>query len=136
MEAQTARVPRKTVVLIVARYPLVLAGLTLLYFSGWLPAAAGGCGFVDSRWRGFGGIFIFDWRQSGSQADGVSSRKGFLQRWNTRLWFTALLNRLLAGIVSPATHERWALCPRIRRILFPITLPCRFWFLCCLRGAH
>jgi len=37
MEAQTARVPRKTVVLIVARYPLAVAGLTLLYFSGWLP---------------------------------------------------------------------------------------------------
>lgn len=37
MEAQTARVPRKTVFLIVARYPLLLAGLTLLYLSGWLP---------------------------------------------------------------------------------------------------
>ena len=37
MEAQTARVPRKTVVLIAARYPLVLGGLVLLYFKGWLP---------------------------------------------------------------------------------------------------
>jgi hypothetical protein len=37
MEAQTGRVPRQTAFLMVARYPLVLAGLTLLYFSGWLP---------------------------------------------------------------------------------------------------
>jgi hypothetical protein len=37
MEADTARVPRKTAILMVARYPLMVAGLTLLYFSGWLP---------------------------------------------------------------------------------------------------
>jgi hypothetical protein len=37
MDAQAGRVPRKTAILIVARYPLVLAGLTLLYFSGCLP---------------------------------------------------------------------------------------------------
>jgi hypothetical protein len=37
MEVQTAQVPRKTAILLVARYPLILLGLTLLYFSGWLP---------------------------------------------------------------------------------------------------
>lgn len=37
MAAKTARVPRKTAVLIVARYPLALAGLAALYFSHWLP---------------------------------------------------------------------------------------------------
>lgn len=56
MEVQTAQVPRKTAVLLVARYPLILLGLTLLYFSGWLPmlpVVAGllvpGCGvFAES----------------------------------------------------------------------------------------
>jgi hypothetical protein len=37
MLIQTAHVRRKTVVLMVARYPLALAGLAFLYFSGWLP---------------------------------------------------------------------------------------------------
>jgi hypothetical protein len=37
MDVQTGRVPRKTAFLMVARYPVVLTGLTLLYFSGWLP---------------------------------------------------------------------------------------------------
>ncbi len=37
MEIQTGRVPGRTVILIVARYPLLLAGLTLFYFSGFLP---------------------------------------------------------------------------------------------------
>lgn len=37
MEVQTAKVPRKTTILLVARYPLTLLSLTLLYFSGWLP---------------------------------------------------------------------------------------------------
>src|ERR1017187_3077593 len=37
MEVQTAKVPRKTAILLVARYPLVLLALTLLYFSGWVP---------------------------------------------------------------------------------------------------
>jgi len=37
MGAQSGRVPFKTAFLIVARYPLALAALTLLYFSGWLP---------------------------------------------------------------------------------------------------
>ena len=56
MEVQTAQVPRKTAILLVARYPLILLGLTLLYFSGWLPilpVVAGllvpGCGvFAES----------------------------------------------------------------------------------------
>jgi hypothetical protein len=37
MGAQSARVPFKTAFLMVARYPLALAALALLYFSGWLP---------------------------------------------------------------------------------------------------
>jgi hypothetical protein len=37
MEIQTAQVPRKTVVLMVARYPLALSGLAFCYFSGWVP---------------------------------------------------------------------------------------------------
>ena len=37
MDVQTGRVPGRTAFLMGARYPLVLAGLTLLYFSGWLP---------------------------------------------------------------------------------------------------
>jgi len=37
MEAQSAHVPFKTAFLMVARYPLALAGLVLLYFTGWLP---------------------------------------------------------------------------------------------------
>jgi len=37
MDVQTARVPRKTAFLMVARYPLALAGLAVLYFGGWLP---------------------------------------------------------------------------------------------------
>jgi len=36
-EIQTSRVPRKTAILMVARFPLALAGLAFLYFSGWLP---------------------------------------------------------------------------------------------------
>ena len=44
MEAQTARVPRMTVFLIVMRYPLSFAGLVILYYSRWLdplPVIAG-----------------------------------------------------------------------------------------------
>jgi hypothetical protein len=37
MGAQSAHVPFKTACLMVARYPLALAALALLYFSGWLP---------------------------------------------------------------------------------------------------
>jgi hypothetical protein len=37
MEIQTAQVPRKTAFLMVARYPLALAGLAVLYIGGWLP---------------------------------------------------------------------------------------------------
>ena len=56
MEVQTAQVPRKAAIMLVARYPLILLGLTLLYFSGWLPilpVVAGllvpGCGvFAES----------------------------------------------------------------------------------------
>jgi hypothetical protein len=36
MEAQAAQAPRKTVILMVARYPLALAGLAILYIGGWL----------------------------------------------------------------------------------------------------
>jgi hypothetical protein len=44
METQTARVPRMTVFLIVARYPLSFAALFVLLYSGWLsplPVIAG-----------------------------------------------------------------------------------------------
>jgi len=44
MEAQTARVPRKTLFLIVLRYPLSFAGLFILFYSRWLrpmPVIAG-----------------------------------------------------------------------------------------------
>jgi len=37
MAAQSGHVPFKTACLMVARYPLALAALALLYFSGWLP---------------------------------------------------------------------------------------------------
>jgi hypothetical protein len=37
MEAQTARVPPRTAVLMIARYPLAFAGLAILYYGGWLP---------------------------------------------------------------------------------------------------
>jgi hypothetical protein len=37
MEAQTAHVPFKTAFLMVARFPLALVALMLLYLSGWLP---------------------------------------------------------------------------------------------------
>jgi hypothetical protein len=37
MASQAARVPSKTVFLMVARYPLVLAGFAILYVSGSLP---------------------------------------------------------------------------------------------------
>jgi len=37
MDIQAARVPRKTVALLVARYPLAFGGLALLYITGWLP---------------------------------------------------------------------------------------------------
>ena len=44
MEAQTARVPRMTVFLIVLRYPSSFAGLFILFYSRWLrplPVIAG-----------------------------------------------------------------------------------------------
>jgi hypothetical protein len=44
MEVQTGRVPRKTIFLIVLRYPLVLGALLVLYYTGWLrplPVVAG-----------------------------------------------------------------------------------------------
>jgi len=44
MEAQTGRVPRKTVFLIVLRYPLSFAALFILLYTGWLsplPVVAG-----------------------------------------------------------------------------------------------
>jgi hypothetical protein len=44
MEAQTARVPRMTVFLVVIRYPLSFAGLIILYYGRWLsplPVIAG-----------------------------------------------------------------------------------------------
>jgi len=37
MAAQSAHVPFKTAFLTVARYPVALAALALLYFSGWVP---------------------------------------------------------------------------------------------------
>jgi hypothetical protein len=37
MGVQTAQVPRKTAILMIARYPLALAGLAFLSISGWLP---------------------------------------------------------------------------------------------------
>lgn len=37
MEVQTASVPRKTLVLMVARYPVAMLGLAFLYIGGWLP---------------------------------------------------------------------------------------------------
>jgi hypothetical protein len=37
MQLNTGKVPRRTVVLLIARYPLFVAALTLLYLSGWLP---------------------------------------------------------------------------------------------------
>jgi hypothetical protein len=52
MDAQTARVPRITVVLLVLRYPLCFAGLFVLYVTHWLsplPLTAGllvACGGV------------------------------------------------------------------------------------------
>lgn len=44
MEAQTARVPRMTIFLIVMRYPLSFAALVILYYGRWLdplPVIAG-----------------------------------------------------------------------------------------------
>ncbi len=37
MDIDSGRVPHKTVVLLVARYPLAFGGLALLYLTGWLP---------------------------------------------------------------------------------------------------
>jgi hypothetical protein len=37
MGGQASQVPRKTAILMVARYPLAMAALAFLYFSGWLP---------------------------------------------------------------------------------------------------
>jgi hypothetical protein len=37
MNAQSARVPFTTAFLMVVRYPLTVAALALLYFTGWLP---------------------------------------------------------------------------------------------------
>lgn len=37
MGNQTARVPQRTAILMVARYPLALGGMALLFFSGWVP---------------------------------------------------------------------------------------------------
>jgi len=44
MEVQTGRVPRRTIFLIVMRYPLAFAAFLILYYTGWLrplPVVAG-----------------------------------------------------------------------------------------------
>ena len=37
MGTDTGRVPVKTIIMVVGRYPLALAGMALLYWSGWVP---------------------------------------------------------------------------------------------------
>jgi len=37
MRTDTGRVPLKTLIMVVGRYPLALAGMALLYWSGWVP---------------------------------------------------------------------------------------------------